>query len=273
MSLWHTVGTVALAVTMLTPSHASADAPTATPERTWLRQAAQPKSSTSPVRQVAFGRWLAVAVLVGLSGLALWKGSRRRQSMPTLASSRIQLGSITRLTPKAQLAVVTVNGRCMLLAVTDTSVSRLMWLDEAAADEDSDFGLDPAELPIDSNSTNKLAAVRGATLGRAVPSTQSQPLPNRIGRAPQSAPKLPRQPSTFREILSDIIGIEPRIKHVATATVSPAETLALATEDRYVGRTARKAQIGSVPRQALTTERMVDCEGQAAGLIARLNRT
>jgi len=273
MIFWRGVGAMALAATMLTASIGHAESPPVSSERPWLRQPVQPRASGPAPSQVTMGRWLAVVLLMGLSGFALWRAAKRHKTIPAMARSRVQLGSLTRITPKAHLVVVTVNGRCMLLAVTEANISRLMWLDDEAADDDSDTlatpSIDVPHLPGASNQVT-LGRERTAESGRGLKPT---PANHRANRKTERATRTPSEPSAFREILTDIIGLEPKGQGKNHEMRSPAETLAAATEDRYVGRGSRRLNVGPAAHRGLPADTMLSCEGQAAGLVARLNRS
>ncbi|MGE5787528.1 MAG: flagellar biosynthetic protein FliO, partial [Myxococcales bacterium] len=183
--------------------------------------------------------------------------------LPAIAGSKIQVGSVVKITPKTQLAIVTVNGRSMLLGTTDVAVTRLMWLDENETDDihsdDADSPLVPGER-IDPNEMFSTASPMGVVQRAALKTPQSATPAWKTGNA--------KSGSKFREILSDVIGGTAPDK---SRGISPAEVLAATTVDRYQSREERH---GATPvRKHVANTVMVDCEGQAAGLIARLNRT
>lgn len=264
MKHWrHRGGVMALIVTILTASAAWANQPNMPPERSWLRQTPQGAARESSGAQLGLGRWSAVALLVGLSGFALWKSAKRRSLLPPIAGSRIQVGSVVKITPKTQLAIVTVNGRSMLLGTTDVTVTRLMWLDE---NEPHDISSDDADSPsipgdrIDPNEMFSTAGSRGVAQRARLKTAQAATPAWKSGNA--------KSGSKFREILSDVIGGNAPDKGRG---ISPAEALAATTVDRFQVRDERQ---GPTPvRKHVANTVMVDCEGQAAGLIARLNRT
>lgn len=273
MTFWRAVGAMALAVMLLTANHGLAEPSPVQPERAWLRQPVQPQRSSADVHQVTVGRWAAVAVLVGLSSFALWKSAKRRKDLPIVANSRIQLGSITRITAKAHLVVATVNGRSMLLAVTEENVSRLMWLDEEGLDDDLEVLAESAKCVKRSPESGRLLAPPEQTgVSVADQGLKLKPAKIRPGRSVDASRKASRSPSTFRDILADIVGLDPKREGKKADVASAAETLAAATEDRYVGRSASRTDTGLADRRA-SPEPMLNCEGQAAGLIARLNRS
>lgn len=261
MSPRRCVGTLALIVTTMTPLAALA----ATGERPWLRQTVDAKPAEHADHQSTVSRWGAALLLVGLSSFALWKGLRRKQSLPSQQNSAIHVGSVTRLSPKAHLVVVSVNGRELLLAVTDTQVTRLALLDQPMQSDESEASVnDTCEFSRNEQAQPANAPANDPSRFQAVTTSNS-------GRA--AATKLTsdqRTTSRFRDILSDIIGIDTAGKAPAQVESSAAEALAATTVDHYTPRSPAR---GRSAAGAPATVAMVNFEGQAAGLIARLNRT
>jgi flagellar biogenesis protein FliO len=109
------------------------DAPDASVEdRSWLRQSNDPEPSVatasdsrSPVLTL-----LALLLVAGLGAGALWLQRKKRASSPIAgADARLTLLSSTRVGPKAYAVSAEVNGRVLLLGVTDHSVTHLAWID------------------------------------------------------------------------------------------------------------------------------------------------
>lgn len=167
-------------------------------ERSWLRDTPKQNAAAAPAPSEI---WRGVAALVVLAGLALvaFKVKRRRERPQLRAqNSNIKVLSTSRLGPKAHLNVVEVNGRALLLGVTEGSVRHLAWLDEIESPR-----------PIESDLYDPFG---------------DPPLPAQHGLAVSSS-----QPANengggglFRQVLGGLLGGELR---------SPAETLALDTED------------------------------------------
>lgn len=119
-------------------SETAADGPDASVEdRSWLRQSsdhepgvASGSDSKSPVLTL-----LALLLVAGLGAGALWLQRKKRAQSPlTGADARLTLLSSTRVGPKAFAVSAEVNGRVLLLGVTDHSVTHLAWLDAPEPD-------------------------------------------------------------------------------------------------------------------------------------------
>ncbi len=271
MRAWRSVGLMAFFVTALTATTLLAE-PTAAPtDRTWLRQAPNRPAAASASSQLSLGKWAALALVVGLAGFAVWKRRQTRLSSPIAAASQVRISGVTKLSPKAQLIVATVNGRSMLLGVTDASINRLMWLDgsddDGADDDQPSFGRDSSgdEPPLQGPGDlypNQSVSRRPASANR--------------GKAPVSAAKSAqtrRQPSKFRELLADAIGLTPKAAPLVEVTQkAPVDDLVAATADRYVGRDTRRMNTARLGQRTAPSGPLIDVEGQAAGLVARLNR-
>jgi hypothetical protein len=273
MRRWRGVGMMAFLVTSLTAVTLLADPNAAPPDRTWLRQSVQRTPSGPAPTQLSLGKWVAVVLLAGASGFALWKRKSARVSGRIAAASSIQIGSVTKISPKAQLIVATVNGRSMLLGVTEANVTRLMWLDGSnGAQEQQDGNF--AEGPV-TEGLGKPAA------GEVYPKRlQSRRTPNAIAYTPagSAVPIAPatqshRQPSRFREILADAIGIAPKAAKRTKGPRAPVDELVEGNEDRYVGRDTRPMNTPRMGPKGPPFGSLIDVEGQAAGLVARLNRS
>lgn len=271
MNGWRTVGIMAFFVTALTAMTAFAD-PTPPPgePRNWLRQTAQTAGTGHTPPQLSLGKWLAAGLLVGLSGFAFMKRRKRNGSSVIPALSQIQINAVTKISPKAQLVVATVKGKSLLLGVTEANVTRLMWLDDDENEDDSEEGSDryarerglarPSEHVETERRGSQPAMRRAATAMSQKTSRQSLTTADK------------RTTSRFREILADAIGIAPKSASPAVSKPSaPVDELIAGAEDRYVGRDPRRIST----RQGHKTSPigpLIDVEGQAAGLVARLNR-
>lgn len=269
MNWRQSVGVIALLVTTLAVPSAWAEQQDGSPQRTWLRQP-PPRSTSAPVRgELTLGRWSAIALLVGLASFALWKGAKRRKLLPAITSSAIQVGSVVKVTPKAHLAIVTVNGRSMLLGATDAAVTRLMWLDEVATEDEGNEDTEPPlGIGLGVDASNTVTNAGQASIGQ-----RAELKPRRTATlAAGAGTGNVTVGSKFRDILSDVIGIESRTKPNAGKGPSPAEVLAATTVDRFRPRNAQHEALPGIAR-SIGKPPMIDCEGQAAGLIARLNRT
>jgi flagellar biogenesis protein FliO len=271
MKAWRSVGLMAFLVTLLTAATALAE-PTVTPtDRTWLRQSSQRTAAPASTAQLSLGKWTALALLLGLGGFAVWKRKQARRSSPIVSASQIKIAGVTKLSPKAQLIVATVNGRSMLLGVTDASINRLMWLD-GSGDEDTDDDRPSS----DRDSTGYFEAPEN--VGQVYPnnSMARRTTGANQGRDPTLTAKnsqARRRPGKFRELLADAIGLTPRVALAVEVSKAPVDELLARAEDRYVGRDTRRMNTARLGQRTAPTAPLIDIEGQAAGLVARLNRS
>jgi flagellar biogenesis protein FliO len=206
----------------------------------WLAPRTGPKLA-QPVAggpSVGLGRSMGVLLLTSvLGGTALYLRSRKHKpAKAKLAELRV-LGS-TKLGGRASLVLAEVAGRKILLGVTDSSVRKLGWLEPDAA-EDELYA--PAVRP-------RLVAA-GVDLAAR---------PSRVSAEPAAAPTAKR---SFRDLLANAVGNIGR-----PAEDSAAETLAAETQDTFTRSTPRTAELA---RKA-SNPQMLDVEGQARGLLARL---
>jgi flagellar biogenesis protein FliO len=271
MSRWQRVGSMACFVSFLTLVSASAVALDKPTDKNWLRPAPAATATNPGTSSSHVGRWTAAFVLIGLSGLAFWKRQQTRR-VPTPANvSRIQVTAFTKISPKAQLLVATVNGRSMLLGVTESNITRLMWLENAEVDGERQerrsgrrYG-DHRDHANDS-SEGDLYPLPRPEAKRVAPTAAAH------ARATKPLP-VTAQPakSRFREILADAIGLTPKPPAPDVSAPAPVDELLARAEDRYVGSSER-SQTGTKPRRRTASGPLIDVEGQAAGLVARLNR-
>ncbi|MGC4064331.1 MAG: flagellar biosynthetic protein FliO [Polyangiaceae bacterium] len=260
------VGTMAAIVMILTAGEVCAG-PSPSPSRDWLRRPpkATPVNGTSA--RLPITSWVAVGGLGAVAGYVLWR-RRRLSPRPTQASvTAMRIRQVTRLSAKAQLVAVEVQGRTLLLGATDVSITNLGWLDEdpgvAGFDGDSADGELPRESP------------RGAAV---VSSRQGQPTRNLATRhtsagdfeGESSKRESGQGTSRFRELLADAMGIAPK-RGAKKQPSAPVDEVAAATQDRYVGSSAAGANQAR-DREPASPSNLVDVEGQAKGLVARLNR-
>lgn len=284
----------------------AADAPDASvEERSWIGPSARepgpalaPSASThSPLLSV-----LALVLVAGLGGGALWLQRRKVKASPLgTVESRLTLLSSTRVGPKAFAVSAEVNGRVLLLGVTDHQVTNLGWLDPpeleapalAEVSEEA-AALDTDELPDDYPGSALRAAAQqqppfppGST-SQASSLTSSHNL-RRFqevlrGAIPSQAPSLrsPRSPTPSYELLS---------RSGPPAGTDAASTLAALTSDVVgdelapAGRSVapaslrrkrqRRQELTSKPKAtakaALDESANSSLEGQVAGLRALKN--
>lgn len=214
-----------------------------------------PRSGVKPVKAVAagptvgLGRSLGVLLLTSvLGGTALYLRSKKNR-VPKARLSQLRVVSSTKLGGRAQLVLAEVDGRKILLGVTDSSVRKLGWID-ALAQEDEELA--PAGRP-------RLVAA-GVDLAARSP---------RVAAEPAAAAPAKR---SFRDLLASAVG------NIGNRPDDDSAALTIATEtvDTFTRSTPRTAE----PRRAepQRTEplrkngnpQMIDLEGQAKGLLARL---
>jgi flagellar biogenesis protein FliO len=203
----------------------------------WLAPHASPKPShVATGATVGLGRSLAVLALTGvLGGAALY--FRQKKSKPARKSTAgLRVLSSTRVGHRAELVLAEVGGRKILLGVTESAVRKLGWID---SDEQENEAAVTAQRP-------RLVPQSAFSGGRMQSDPEPVERPAGIGRS-------------FREVLKDAMGGFAK----PAADDSAALELAAQTRDTFSR---------SQPRPA--TERrgpvMVDVEGQAQGLLARL---
>ncbi|HEY5956134.1 MAG TPA: flagellar biosynthetic protein FliO, partial [Polyangiaceae bacterium] len=234
MNSWRRVGTMALFVTILTVLPGAAAA-SDKPDRAWLRPAPQATTNSANAHPTYVGRWAAALVLAGLSGYALFRRQQSRRTPTPLNLSKIQITALTKISPKAQLLVATVNGRSMLLGVTEANVTRLMWLENSENDTErsedkSARHRDASRVRINERSNADSYPLPRTEVRRNDGSTAFRGMP-RVANAP---PVL-GQKSRFREILADAIGFAPKPAAPVNAVTAPVDELVGQTADRYIG--------------------------------------
>jgi flagellar biogenesis protein FliO len=229
------------------PAPAKPAAPKADPKRAWLRSAAAPTkapppSSGMPYRMLAFG-----AVVAGLGAVALLK-RRRKAEVARATRSDLEVVSAARVGNKAEVVVLSVGGRKMLLGVTEAEVTRLAWLD--------------AELDAAEGEPDEALAMPGARTALSAPARTVLTTQARTAvTAPTATPEPARR---FRDVLMGALGQPRRAPEPASAT-DAAVLIAEGTEDVIGKPTARVAAPAGAPE-------MVDIEGQARGLVLRLQK-
>jgi flagellar biogenesis protein FliO len=217
----------------------------------WLAHSSAPKIA-QPVASgasVGLGRSVGVLLLTSiLGGTALYLRSRKNKPVKARLAQLRVLGS-TKLGGRAQLVLAEVAGRKILLGVTDSSVRKLGWLealDEAEAETDGSF----AEAP------------RPRLVAAGVDLTAR---PARVAREPEAAAAPKR---SFRDVLANAVGNIGR-----PADDSAADKLAAETQDTFTRSTPRAAprsEVARKPASKSANPQMLDVEGQARGLLARL---
>lgn len=228
------------------PTGASPSAP-----RDWLRSAKPGSSSPGTSSRWSFGKIGAAAALVGLGTYALL----RRRRMARLGAGQAKVGDLrvvaaTRLGPKSQVVMVRVGSRLILLGATESSINSLGWLDPP--DDDSAEDQFPDGRPY---------------------SRVEDDDPDVLGPEPRNHPPddtSNRSSSRFRQILADAVFGSSSTAQKPAHRPAPADAVADQTTDRFT----RSAPTRGAARErgAAANTRLVNVEGQAAGLLARLNR-
>ncbi|MEO8906204.1 MAG: flagellar biosynthetic protein FliO [Polyangiaceae bacterium] len=226
--------------------HAEEGPDASLPSPSWLAHSSAPKVA-QPVASgptLGLGRSMGVLVLTSvLGGAALYLRTRKNKPVKARLAALRVIGS-TKLGGRAQLVLAEVAGRKILLGVTDSSVRKLGWLDPEA-EEDELF----AEAP-----RPRLVAA-GVDLAAR---------PARVARDPEAAPAK----RSFRDLLVNAVGNLGR-----PADEAAADQLAAETEDTFTRSTPRAATRTEATRKPATKPagaQMLDIEGQARGLVARL---
>jgi flagellar biogenesis protein FliO len=209
----------------------------------WLAPHSGPKlaqpAASGP--SVGLGRSMGVLLLTSvLGGTALYLRSRKNKPVKARLAQLRVLGS-TKLGGRASLVLAEVAGRKILLGVTDGSVRKLGWLEPEAEEEEL---LSPAARP-------RLVAT-GIDLAAR---------PARVAAEP-AQPK-----RSFRDFLASAVG---NIGGPA-ADDSAASILAAETQDTFTRGAPRTVESRRAePARKAGNPQMLDVEGQARGLLARL---
>ncbi len=235
------VVTLALLVMSLTLYTGNALAKVPSTSKNWLRADAQHEVGANAISSGSgIGKSIAVVLLVGIGGYALWRRKRPVKISASPNKTHIRVVSGTLVGPKARAVVAEVGGRLILLGVTEQSVRKLAWL-ESVADND-------AERESGHDTSSNLPDTGETRFAKISNSTRSTSASSRQGP----------QRSKFSEVLRDAVGIKSR------RTSEPAVVLADSTRDR-VDLTSSKDSLHNISP-------LVNVEGQAAGLVSRLAR-
>jgi flagellar biogenesis protein FliO len=260
----------------------------------WLRQSKQPETAAAGTRSgSAFSPWrvgIMLALVGGLAGFALYAKRRKDAKVPgQKPKAPVKVINSTRLGPKAMAVVTEVNGRRLLLGVTDHSVNALAWLDQAellaeakntdlpeldrdflpeapeldrygspfaaSALDDDGFGEREVTPARDSERLRESSARREAAVRRETPA-RGQPL-----RAPARETK--SSPSgSFLRVLKSAVGRGNAAETLESSAIPNAPLDRMADEMRDEVKLSRRA----IEREQEAVE------GQAAGLLARAKR-
>ena len=237
------VATLVTALTLLVPALALGH------ERSWLRPNAAHGGTEAKMAALSPGKAAALLVLVSAAGAAIWMRRRRNRSSGRPGSVHIQVLGATRVGTKADAVVARVGQRLILLGVTESSVTRLAWLDEASGLEAGTTERDAEPLSLQRPRLSPAPVTEFAASGR-----RRLPAATDRGR------------SRFGELLRDAVGFGERTPR------QPADDLASQTEDRITLRQPEQPPAASASTRLYPTSPILHVEGQAAGLLARLGQ-
>ncbi len=130
-----------------TPTSAAPPAWLAPPVAAPTAPVGRPEAPPSPWRSI-----LLLLAVGGIGGYAFYLRRRKQTRLVAPVASRLQVLETVRVSPRAQVVLTQVNGRLLLLGVTDQSVRRIAWAgraEEAAKAPVSrrDFPHEPDEAP------------------------------------------------------------------------------------------------------------------------------
>ena len=180
-------------------------------ERAWLSPAGSgdsPLATSSSPGSSAF-TLLGLLLVAGIGGAALWLQRRKRAASPAAQiESRLTLLSSTRVGPKAFAVSAEVNGRVLLLGVTDHTVTHLGWLDPPELDatvpaEEGEAELPDAAEPTADASDDLPDDYPGSSLRAAAAAQQSSLLP------PASSLTTSQNLRRFQEVLRGAVPARP----------------------------------------------------------------
>jgi flagellar biogenesis protein FliO len=222
--------------------------PDASKSPAWLapRSGAKPPKAIAAAPSMGLGRSLVALLSVSVLGGTAWYLRSKKKNAPKARLAQLRVVGATKLGGRAQLVLAEVNGRQILLGVTDASVRKLGWMDAEAAEEEE---LVPAARP-------RLVPA-GVDLGGRATRMASE----------DDAPLTIPMKRTFRDLLVSAVGNLGNRPDDDSAAV----TLAAETQDTFTRSTPRVAdrRTAEAPRKNGNPQ-MIDLEGQAKGLLARL---
>jgi flagellar biogenesis protein FliO len=208
--------------------------------KTWLKSERQTPPATAGRTSVGgtLARSVLILAVLSCGGYLLWRRTQRTKEAQPQKHTHIRVLSGTQIGPKARAVVADVGGRLILLGVTEHSVRRLAWLESATEDT-----AEPEKSRSGVRSEGDTLATRATT---------------NAARDNRETTVRRQSPSRFSEVLRDAVGMKSKRDQ------EPALVLANSTRDHVA--------INRAAEQALQEAQYVDVEGQAAGLVARLNR-
>jgi flagellar biogenesis protein FliO len=211
-------------------------APAEPPHRAWLGASGHKSASIASAPRPSMTRsWIALGVAAALGGLAFYLRSAKPKTKQS-AIDKLRVLSSTKLAARASLVIVDVSGQRLLLGVTDASVNKLGWLDAPELDDDNEQALPEPRALVRPRLVTPPGGVR----------VQEKLDASSAGRS-------------FRSLLKAAVGVREK------PSDSAAVAIANETRDTFTRSNSRPAQRAAGARGA-----MVDVEGQAKGLLARL---
>lgn len=215
----------------------------------WLAPRSEKPHAVTGGPSVGLGRSMGVLLLTAvLGGCALYLRSKKKPQVTGKVVQQLRVVSAAKLGPKAQLVLADVGGRKILLGVTDSTVNKLGWIEPDEEEEASQISVRPRTVLV--GDLSRPAARTVVTEAAA---------------APQASARATKR--TFRDLLASAVG---NIGH--REEDSAADAIATETHDTFTRSTPRKTEpIRKVePASRKAGAQMVDVEGQAKGLLARL---
>lgn len=258
-----TFALLTLLVSVLTwDASAAAPAPSAkAPAPGYLRAAPKAQSAAPASPGSTIPKVLALVLVVGLGGFALYAKMRRRAGVGLKKrSSTLRVLDTARLGPKAALVTAQVGQRVILLGVTDQNIAKLGWLTpELESEAEAHSEALPDSMPPAAGDL----PVRDGVLDSDEPTAAEAPL---VAPAVQVRKVRPSDGS-FASRLRSALGAKPGAPSDDALAVSAELTRDVV--DLRRGRQRARAQ-ASRREPVRTEEAMIDVEAQAAGLIRRL---
>jgi flagellar biogenesis protein FliO len=215
----------------------------------------------------------AIVIVLGLAGAAIFLRFRRQTALPlTPSESRLTVLSSSRVGPKAFAVTAHVNGRVLLLGVTDHSVTNLGWLDATEPEAPAPENGGTAEVPGDDDELpdDYPGSALRASRPPAVPFASTNALERfqEVLRGVSSRNELPMRPSYAPRARPDAATtLAAQTMDVVAAASSPVQTAASLRRKRRGGRDTSAAREPRIPAPS-RAHRAPDAslEGQVAGL-------
>ena len=259
-----TVAPLAAPAPVVVEAVVAAPAPAPAPpanKAAWLRTPAPAPVASAPqtsgVRMFFLGLFV-----VGLGGAAVYM-KRKRKASPLMVNSEVQMLSTARVGSKAQVVVIAVGGRKMLLGVTDAGVNRLAWLDgELEGDELVNVAADQVTPTETENVHTRYPEPR--TPERSAGSRNFRDaLFGALGQKPSRVRQEHEDERAFGSAAADFFaGADDTASSIAEETRDVVFT-------RSNPRKTREPVAVAAPAGA---PEMIDIEGQARGLVLRLQK-